>query len=295
MSFNIELLLRSKNFSLKTEYARSSNADRADETALWQDSGGPLRLSRVKSDHSSHYRLHLDDDVAVDVLADRHLVVRVRPDVPTISIDHFLADQVVPRVIAQDGGLVLHAGAVSLGESAILLLGASGRGKSTLATSFHCNGWPLMGDDAVTILAADTPCATAIYPSLRLFPDSIAALLSDDVACEDIAHYSDKQRIPVSIVTEVKFAPAPIKAIFVLDEPSELGIQLRRLSIADACMAIVGNSFALDPTDAHRARNRLDAASALARQVPAFGMSYPRDYTRLPEVRDAIFGALGGS
>lgn len=293
MSFDIDLLLRSKNVCVTTGQLKVANQI-SDEVALWQDPSGPLRLSRIVSDNLTHYRLYLDEDVAIDILPNRHLMILARPDVPQITIDHFLADQVLPRLISQDGEFVLHSGAVRLGRSAILILGASGLGKSTLATSFQNEGSGLMGDDAIVISADEVPSATALYSSLRLFPDSITALLPEDVSCEEIAHYSDKQRISVPVVKHIESTSAPIKAMFVLGQPSVADICVTRLSTAQACMAIVENSFALDPTDREKARSRLERASDLARQIPAFALSYPRDYARLPEVRAAILSELRG-
>jgi len=293
LSFDLGVLLRAKNFNLTTEHLRDSRPDRDTENALWQDSSGPLRLSRVESSVSTHYRLHLDADVAVDILPDRQLRILASPEIPGITIEHFLADQVVPRLVAQDGDLVLHSGAILVEGKAILILGESGRGKSTLVTSFHCHGWPLMGDDACKVSTDPAPSAEALYPSLRLFADSIAALLPSDAPTQEMAHYSDKLRISATF-EKIESGPSPIESIFVLGEPSAIGIDVVPLTIAEACMAIVENSFALDPTDPQRARQRLKAASDLARQVPAFALSYPRDYARLPEVRDAILGALRG-
>lgn len=294
MSFDVDLLLRSKNYSLTNEFHEANCPSFDNETPLWQDSVGPLRLGRVHTTQSTHYRLHLDDDVAVDVLPDRQLAILASPHVPAATVEHFIADQVLPRVISHDGKFVLHAGAVRLDDDAILILGASGRGKSTLAASFHCHGRPLMGDDAIIITPTEAPTAKSLYASLRLFPDSIAAVLPEDVLGEEIAHYSEKQRLLISIIKDADPASARIEAIFVLDEPSRDAINLTRLSIADACMAIVENSFALDPTDPQRARLRLEAASDLARKVPAFALSYPRDYERLPLVRRAMLSVLQG-
>lgn len=292
MSFDVERLLGSRRFSFTTEHTKFADQT-YEEFAIWQDPSGPLRLCRIASDNATHYRLYLDEDVAIDLLPNRHLMALACPNVSKITIDHFVADQVLPRLISQDGEFVLHSGAVQSGDGAILLLGASGLGKSTLATSFHRDGWSLIGDDAVIISAGEVPTAEAIYASLRLFPDSIAALLPEDVAFEEIAHYSDKQRVSVSIVTDNEPTSVPIRAIFVLNKPSLTEIDITRLSIADSCMAILENSFALDPTDAERARHRLVSASDLAKRVPAFSLSYPRNYALLPDVRSAILSELG--
>ena len=292
MSFDVSRLIRLNNFRVTTRLFETRIPDSHNQIEIWQDEQGSLRLSSVNASRNTNYRLHFDDDLAVDVLPNRKLVVRAKPDVPTMTINHFLADQVIPRVIAQDGDIVLHAGAVRAGDGAVLILGASGRGKSTLATSFHYDGWPLMGDDALMISTDERPSASAIYPSLRLFADSMAALLPNDVTSEDMAHYSDKQRIAVPIDADGGPDRATIKAMFVIDQPSPSGVTTRKLSIAESCMAVVENSFALDPTDVIRARQRLAKASELAGKVPVLALSYPRDYASLPSVREKIRGQI---
>lgn len=250
-----------------------------------------LTLSRT-GNAPNGYRLRFADQVAVDVLIDSTSLIELptSTDVPQSTCDHFLTDQVLPRMLAHEGRLVLHAGAVRLGQGGIVLMGKSGGGKSTLTASFDRAGHALLGDDAIIVSwPTDSPCAQAVYPSLRLFPDSVDALYVDNVITTSVAHYTPKQRISVPVSGEDAGPILPIRAIFLIADPSEeMIIQSRRLSIAEACMAFIENSFALDPTDMQRSRNRLEAASALARHVPTFEISYPRDYARLPEVRMAI-------
>ena len=262
----------------------------SNETISWQDSTGPLTISRVDLSGEPHYRLRLGDALAVDVLPDRQLVARSRSNVSKATHDHFLADQVFPRIMAHEGACIVHAGAIRAGDGAILVMGSSGRGKSTLVTSFDQAGCALLGDDAMIISWHEVePCVKAVYPSLRLLPDSIEALFPGPVATTSIADYTPKQRINLPVADHDVALPLPIRAIFVIADPTAgVQIHLRRLTIAQACMVFVESSFALDPTDLPRARERLADASALARQVSAFEITYPRDYARLPEVRQAI-------
>ena len=101
----------------------------------WADDDGPLTISFVGVGSSGHYRLRLGEDLAVDVLPDQ-LATWQRSATDDCSLDHFLSDQVIPRVLAHRGDHVVHAGAVRSSDAAILMIGPSGRGKSTLAASF---------------------------------------------------------------------------------------------------------------------------------------------------------------
>ena len=60
-----------------------------------------------------------------------------KPDIPIETIRHLLLDQVIPRVLGQQGRLVIHASAVTLpNRKTIAFLGNSGQGKSTIASYF---------------------------------------------------------------------------------------------------------------------------------------------------------------
>lgn len=269
------------------------------EIEIWKDSVGFLTLSRTGDPQSNDYRLRFADQIAVDLLLDDKALIEitVAHDLPHSSRDHFLVDQVLPRLLAYHGWLVLHAGAVRLEDQALIMLGTSGSGKSTLATSFDQAGHALLGDDALIVSwPNDQACVAAVYPSLRLLPDSIAQFFPENVATSAVAHYTNKQRVRLPVPDQDDTAPVQVSAIFaILGSADDGAIETRPLSIAEACMALIENSFMLDPTDMNRVRDRLDAASKLARQVPSFAIRYPRDYARLPEVREAMLSAVRGS
>ncbi len=64
------------------------------------------------------------------------------------------------------------------------------------------------------------------------------------------------------------------------------------VTVGSELTAIISNSFALDPTDKELARKKLTDAGKLANEVPAYEISYPRDYARIPDVHAAIFEKL---
>jgi hypothetical protein len=287
-SFNLNLLLRAQNLQLTTERPLRGRLAYRDEEIVWEDPSGPLKISRVTANRD--YCLRHGDEIAVDVSPENRLCVRALADIPQITIDHFLADQVVPRVLSRQSELVVHAGAVRQGGTAVLLLGASGHGKSTLSASLSHAGWELLGDDAMVVSWEDgVPSANAIYPGLRLFPDSLEAVVSSGVTAHSMAHYSSKRRVDAAVAQPHRADPSAIAAMFLLGGPGEIDtVRMRCLSIADSCIAVLENSFALNPTDTGCARRRLQSAARLATEVSAFRIEFPRDYQRLPDVRKAI-------
>ena len=58
---------------------------------------------------------------------------------------------VLPMALSRQGRLVLHASAVEIDGAALVFVGLSGRGKSTLATSFALQGHALVVDDGLLL------------------------------------------------------------------------------------------------------------------------------------------------
>ncbi len=259
----------------------------AGESLRWQDHATELSVSRLwGADDVIRLRV---SSLAVDIVPNKTIIVRPQPGLSQVTIDHFLSDQVWPRLLAHEGSFIIHAGAVRVNGGAILLMGESGRGKSTLTASFDQVGCALMGDDAIVISSVDgEPRVRPVYPSLRLFPDSIEALMPGAITAGPVAHYSSKERIDVAGDQDRAAAAVPVRAIFSIGDATAGEIGIHPLPRSQACMTLITNSFALDPSDLDLARGRLNRASALVRQVPMFEITYPRDYARLPDVRQAI-------
>ncbi|TVS06618.1 MAG: hypothetical protein EA407_00540, partial [Rhodobacteraceae bacterium] len=171
------------------------------------------------------------------------------------------------------------------------LIGQSGHGKSTLTASLAQHGLSLLSDDALIVTPPPKATVKAVYPGLRLMPDSLQALYPDTVTTTPMAEYSPKRRLPVDATGDP--GAHPLRLMIFLDPPNaEEKIALRPMSQAEACMGLIANSFALDPTDRPRAARRLAQASALAAAVPAFALSYPRRYECLPAVTETILQTL---
>lgn len=138
------------------------------------------------------------------------------------TLDHLLVDQLLPRALAHDGALLLlHGGAVGIDGRAVLLLGATGAGKSTLSASFAREGHVLLGDDAQAVrLDPGGPQVRAVAPGLRLLPDALAALYPDPPELTALAHYTPKQRLG-GVAREEGWLP--VAAIFVLDAAPPAG------------------------------------------------------------------------
>lgn len=257
---------------------------------VWTDSTASLTVSRA----GDAFLISFWDQPGVWIDPAKRCLFHISPsaDLPSEALHHFLADQILPRLVAHDGALVLHGGAVSYPAGAVAILGQSGRGKSTLVGSLQRPDNPILSDDALILGREDVAVSVrAVYPGLRLMPDSIAALFSGPIETDPVAYYTEKQRVRVAAATDS--GRHPLAMLILLDPPGDAtAVTLRRMRPMETCMELIANSFALDPTDRQRAAADLVRASAVAARVPAFALSYPRDYSRLAEVRSAILDQL---
>jgi Phosphoenolpyruvate carboxykinase len=228
--------------------------------------------------------------------ADRTVqLIEAHADADQATIDHLLDDHVAPRIIAADGSLVLHGSASLIGGRIAVFLGLTGSGKSTLSASLHARGYQLLGDDAV-VIGEDSGTFTgeAVYPSLRLYRESIDQVLSGDIPTAAMAFYSDKQHVRVSGLDEAGPARHPIGGIYVLAD-GKAGIALDRYSPSEGCMALLENSFALDPSDGAMAARRMGMAARVAAQVPCYELAYPYDFSLLDEIGARVVASLAPS
>ncbi len=221
------------------------------------------------------------------------------PKTPIRTIRHLLLDQVLPLVLSAFGRLVLHAGAVEVEAGALLFLGASGAGKSTLVGALCQRGARLLADDCVVVDIEDGHAlAVPSYAGLRLWPSSVTALYQDGAESREVAHYTEKRRVASSDGRlPHAFRAVPIAGMYVLDpidpddqaHDSNIGsATVVRLGGRDACMTLIKSAFQLDVTDPAATCRSFQQVGHLASICSISRLQYPREFSHLPAVVDAV-------
>jgi hypothetical protein len=257
----------------------------------WPSEDGGMSLALLREEDSFLLRFIglADFVIAADGL---QIEAWPAPSTGAETLEHLLLDQVLPRILARQGQLVSHAGAVRVGDQAIAFIGNSGSGKSTLTASFHAAGYSVLCDDGLVLtFEGGATLALPTYPGLRLSPGSIAGLYAQAPASTSMAHYSSKRRLILKDIASNGTVPLPLASLYVLwskSDADDAGISLGRLSRGAACMAIIGNSFQLDITDRRSLANAFANASRIAEHLPVFSLCFPHDFACLPELHEAI-------
>ena len=239
--------------------------------------------------------------VAVFHVLPRDAIINAYPDgksqrLPAVRL---LLDQVIPRMLFHRGRAVLHASAVTLpGGRAIAFLGDTGRGKSTIAASFHQSGATLLSDDCLLIQQSNgSNVGIPAYAGLRLWPDSFAALGFDVVPAVARLPDDGKFRMVVNR-SEHERAPPRLSALFVLGDPQAAPVDERvvwdKVVGANAMMLLVEAAFVLDLVSVDTVSRNFELLGRIARHnTSVYRLNYPRKHAFLPAVRTAVEQLLG--
>jgi len=262
----------------------------------WKSPSGEKLLSYCKQDsyHWLRFQGLADFRISANV---KEIFCYPLPEIPQETIRHLLLDQVLPRCLAHQGKIMLHASAVQLEQGLLLFIGDSGVGKSTLAGDFHQAGQPVVSDDCLWVKEnKDQILAVPSYGGLRLWEDSLSVLFAAEQDTHSMAHYSTKKRVPLNENELLRFGRGiPVLAVIVISPPGQTPVSeviLDQLSRREAFIAMMKQTFQLNLMDLERMACHVQALGRIVPRLPSFRLSMPRDYDLLPVVRQKILEAV---
>ncbi len=163
-------------------------------------------------------------------------------------------------LIAQLGTFCLHAGAVSTPYGNILIIGESGLGKSTLSADAG-EGWQQLTDDISPLVFKENSYQIGNYPQLKL---------KNNVAAQPFPEQST------------------IDLIIRLDVGESDQVNFKPLNKTDALLQLVRHSVAAKLFDAKMMKLHTEFAFNVVSSIPMVMLSYPRDLSKLAELRESI-------
>lgn len=185
-----------------------------------------------------------------------------------------------------EGKLGLHAAAVSIEGRAVVIVGATGDGKSTLAAALCSRGAELLSDDATAIDRVASEWFVAPFEDIHwLDPEARPRV---GLGTSDTGQ---RGKVPVP-ANRVARSAAPARAILVLSFRSSESPSLERLRACDAVGALVPFVMRLVVDDPTLQRSELDALSDLVAEVPIFRLERPRDLERLSVACDLVMRSV---
>lgn len=205
------------------------------------------------------------------------------------TLEHLYVNQLVPLAMSRQGRPAFHASVVSVPGGVVAFLGQSGAGKSTLAASFALHGSTFLTDDALIIEESDgRHTALPSHASLRLWEDSVEALVSPEIQKAGPISYSTKARLLAGDALNYGSEALPLLAAYVLGSQDSDDVVIEPVNGLDRYMGWLNNSFLLDIEDNELLSQHFEWTHRISGAIPTFTLDYPRDYGKLPQVRNAV-------
>ncbi len=249
-----------------------------------------LQFYRIPSGYLLRFTDLADFEVAVD---GQTIACWPSAAISDSTIQHLYLNQVLPLALGQQGKLVFHASAVEIGEVAVAFMGASGRGKSTLATSFATNGFRFLTDDGLIVEPHDGHhYVQPSHPSIRLWQDSEAALISQNAIKAPPVQFTAKARFLSGDGIVFCPQPRPLQQIYFLGAGKAEQFVCQRINPAVAFIELVKHSFILDVEEPTLLSNQFAALSDLIQQIPCYHLDYPRCFATIAAIRQALINHI---
>ncbi|HEY1030017.1 MAG TPA: hypothetical protein VGE28_20600 [Pseudomonas sp.] len=201
------------------------------------------------------------------------------------------------RILHLAGRLALHANAVRLGESCILLAAPSGAGKSSTTAALLKAGAALISDDIVGIrYANDQFIAAHGFAQLRLWPDTASELLPGmtlENVYERTALTGDKRYWDLAQQPGA-FYPAdhPVQAIYLLGERNMGRMSAQPLPANQAIGLLLHQLYLGQPAHPAVWQKSFPALVKLAQQVPVFTLHLEEGLHSLRNAHDFLLSHL---
>jgi hypothetical protein len=218
-----------------------------------------------------------------------HLHVARRGHATDATLRHLVLDQALPLILAAQGHLVVHASAVLLEGRAILLVGETGAGKSTLAARLGSLGAVVLADDGVVLQEGSAGLEVIpSYAGLRLYEDSAAAAECLGAEIGPLAEYSAKRRFAVPRDAQSPRGPLGLGPVYVIDAGDEGTLHIAPLSRRDATVALLHHAYRADLADKSALRAQFDTLSAWSSRFGGWRVRFPRRLDEVARVAAAL-------
>jgi hypothetical protein len=274
-------------------------ADRAPDLHISRTTSAPSAARHVCT-FDGHYKLSLeaigDDwllrygDTCSVTIADSARTLRCYcPDPANLPLlPEVLVRRVLPRLATLHGQLPMHAATLADDSGAVMLLGASGAGKSTMTAALaRHHGWDIFSDDMSILSDQDRHLAFPTTPGVSLWQKSLDALNLPRADCRPI--HSRQGKVWYAPQPLQYRPPQPLQAVIMLSiDPEGRGIEWQRLQGPEILVVLLSQLVVFNPRDKEKIAELVARFRQILDAVPIYGVAYPRQYAALPDVAETI-------
>jgi hypothetical protein len=159
---------------------------------------------------------NIKDVAQFKICGGNKILVEPYPGADAEHIRVFLLGSAMGAILHQRKFLVLHANAVEINGACVAFVGASGLGKSTLASAFLKRGHRILTDDVCAVYFDDAkgPMVAPGYAQIKLWDDSAKMIGEDPSSMRPIFQRQGKYALPLG--NGFSNESLPLKAVYAL-------------------------------------------------------------------------------
>lgn len=251
----------------------------------------PGALARGVRYQSAAHALRLQVDGVATYLVEQGRKITIARAAGTDDDDVrvFLLGSVFGALLHQRGDLVLHGSAIDWNGRAVVFLGRSGVGKSTLAAAFRARGHAVLTDD-LCVLRPDSDgrmVAHPGFPQTKLWLDSLEKLDISPDGLRRIRHKLEKRAVPLA--EDFAAQPLPVGKLFVLRPHNRPELTFEAVQGPGKFVVLKNQTYRFGFLAAIEGKSgHFQQALRLAQQVPLSAVARPNGAFRLAELVAAI-------
>ena len=185
----------------------------------------------------------LDDVARYLVIDGREIIIHPAKGSTESDLRLFLLTSPMGALLLQRDCLPLHASAIATERGAVVFMGPSGVGKSTIAAAFQQRGFRVLADDISVIhFAADgTPWVMPGLPRFKLWPDAVARLGSTADELARLRPQLEKRSFPFQEGFHPE--PLPLEHIVVLQIEGRRKSEVRPITGLEKVPQLLTNTY----------------------------------------------------
>jgi hypothetical protein len=249
----------------------------------------PQSTGVVYEAKDNQFLLRVDNIAHYLVQNGNEVVMTAAPESTKDEVRLFLLGSCIGALLHQRGILAMHASAIQTEKGAVLFVGPSGNGKSTLLGSLLRRGYSMLADDVAGIVLNQQgqPIVVPAYPQVKLWQDACQHLDQPTEGLRAVRCELEKYAVPA----REQFADqaVPLYAVYVLSVHNRPEILLEPLDNSDKFTIFLGNTYRQRFLDGLGMRPKhFQLASTAANVARVIRMTRPSHPFLLEELTDKI-------
>lgn len=208
--------------------------------------------------------------------------------------------QVMIFVLQMTGRPSLHGSGVVIGHGAVVFLGPSGRGKSTMVAGFLQDGAAVLCDDALPIgVVNGVVWAQPGIPFIKIWRDTAKRGLHIDRELPDLVDTFDKKMLRLDAPGSYADRAVPIRAVYFLSryDPRSTGVtdvHIQPKNGRDSMAVLLAQTASRSSMLPHEEARLLPIYTKLIAQAPVRVLSFPEGFEHQAAVRGRVLADVAG-